>query len=167
MYQALRVRNREKRPQLTCKKNRGNDVIKEKILASMSPTSRETYLKNKKMDAKKRRSERKAANIHTHELRLKESRHIGRKHTRKKVHKKMIATMKQVVMVKKTPPSQETITRRKANAKRRLAKRRIKKIYTFALRNGADPIKLIAFMVSDAGVKNIPVSKYQKIALTL
>ncbi len=165
MYQALCVRSREKRPQPTCKKHRNKDPIKEKILESMSSASREGYLKNKKKDAKIRRNERKAANIRAHKLRLEESRRIGKKHTRKKVHKKILQTMRQIACSKKAQPNKETIARRRANAKQRLVKRRIKKIYAFALRNGADPIKLIAFMVSDMGAKHLPVSKYQKMAL--
>lgn len=185
MHQALQTRNREKRPQPTCKRHNRENSTKKK-LASMSNTARAEYLSSKANKVKARWDERKAANIRAHELRLKESRRIGRKHTRKKVHKKIIATMKQVVSIKKEPPSKETIVRRNNNAQQRRLKRRLLKIIHYAERKGINYILVVKKLFLDlglhlsqkltqvkaitrqllcAGVKNIPVSKYQKIAL--
>ncbi len=88
MYLALRVRDREKNPKQPCKRHRKKDLLKEKILASMTKEGRRKYRTKQTAKAKKRKKVRKVVNIHTHELRLEDSRRIGKKHARQKARKK-------------------------------------------------------------------------------
>ena len=166
MHQVLRVCSREKRPQPTCKKGGGRNDLKKKILESMSPASREAHFKKKADEAAQRRNERREARIRAHELRLKDSRRRGKKRRRGKVCKNTGRATKQVVRTKRTPPSQEIIARRIANARWRLIKRHIKKIVAFAERNGVDPVKIIYSLPSSIGTKHFKVSRYQQMALT-
>lgn len=160
MYQTLR--SREKCPKQACKKHRSKDLLKREILASMTKEGRKRYLKKKKDKIAKKRKVRAAEKMNAHKLRLKKAKQAKEKRDRKKARTRIIQTMKQVVCIKKDTPDLETINRRRINAERRLIKRRIKKVFAFALRNESNPIKIITLIMSDCGIKYLPVSKYQK-----
>jgi len=165
MHQAVRVCSRKKRPQPECKKHRKRDQHEKEMLKSMSSEQRKVYFKKKHTKTAKRIDKRKNERIHTHELRLKASQRIGKKRRRSKVRKNTDCATKQVVRRKRTPPSQETITRRRVNERWRLAKRQLKRIITFALRNGVDPAKVICSLPSNIGTKHFKVSEYQQMVL--
>jgi hypothetical protein len=131
----------------------------------MSSEQRKVYFKKKHDKTAKRIDKRRDERIYTHELRLEASQRIGKKCRRRKARKSTPSAVKKVSRRRKTPPSQEMIERRRLNAKWRLAKRHLKKIITFALRNGVDPAKVIYSLPSNIGTKHFKVSKYQQMAL--
>lgn len=185
MYQALRVRDREKRPQPTCKKHRSKYPLRKK-LASMSESKKKEYFENRKKEFLKRKEERKKRNLDNCKRMHMISKKTGRKKKTKTLQIKQRKSQQQIIHTRKSSPSMEVAIIRKLNERQRKIKRRLIKIIHYAKRMGVDymivvkklfsdfglrllnrltQIKTIAKQLAYAGVQNIPISKYQKMIL--
>ncbi len=179
MYQALHAHDREKRPQPTCKKHRSKKRLKNKLV-SMTKRDKEEYFENRRKDFLKRKEGRKMANTHTLKSHKEEPLPIKERSIQKKKQNKL--------SIQKTPPDIEMIIQKNYSTQHRRLKRRILKIIHYAERRGTNCIIVVKKLFSDlglpfskktirvktitmqlfcAGVKDIPVSKYQKMVLGL